>query len=90
MAAGSSKVDDSTRKRPPAGSRPISETEWSGDHIEIKSSIGVRPRDAVRIDPDGNVWAENVNGTWTNHGSASDYTGSGKPSGRRGKDRDAG
>ena len=29
-----------TRKRQPKGSLPISETDWSGDHVEIKDAIG--------------------------------------------------
>ncbi|MCC8968402.1 hypothetical protein H8A95_40480 [Bradyrhizobium sp. Pear76] len=73
--------------RPPPGSKPIKETPWSGDHGRIKGQIGADPNDDVRISPDGNVWAENPDGTWTDFGPASDYTGSGKPSGRRGKDR---
>jgi hypothetical protein len=73
--------------RPPAGSLPIDETEWSGDHHEIKRAINVRARDNVSIDPEGNVWAENTDGTWTDHGPATDYTRSGKAKGRRGKDR---
>lgn len=74
--------------RPPAGSLPISETPWSGDHDEIKDAIDARPKDDVRISPSGDVWSQNPDGSWTNHGSAGSFTGSGRPSGRRGKDRD--
>ena len=41
----------------------------------------------MSISPDDEVWSENEDGSWTNHGPAADYTGSGRPSGRRGKDR---
>ena len=75
------------RSKPPRGSRPISGTPWSGDHQGIKGGIGAGPADDVRISPDGHVWGENPDGSWTDHGPASDYTGSGKPSGQRGKDR---
>jgi hypothetical protein len=78
---------DDQRTRPPRGSLPIDESEWSGDHEMIKRSIDAGPTDNVRIDPGGNVWAQNSNGTWTEHGPASDYTGSGRPTGRRGKQR---
>jgi hypothetical protein len=74
--------------RPPAGSRPINETPWSGDHDEIKEAVGARANDDVRISPDGEVWQQHPDGTWTNHGPAKSPTGSGKPSGRRGKDRE--
>ena len=74
--------------RPPAGSLPISGTPWSGDHGRIKGALGLGGRDSVFIDPDGNVWAQHPDGSWSNEGPASDYTGSGKASGRRGKDRD--
>jgi hypothetical protein len=73
--------------RPPTGSPPIDQTEWSGDHDEIKRAINARGADKVSIDPEGNIWAENLDGTWTNHGPASDYTKSGKAKGRRGKNR---
>lgn len=75
-------------KRPPTGSRPIDQTPWSGDHENIKGGISANPDDNVRISPDGNVWLQNPDGTWTNHGPADSFTGSGKASGRRGKDRD--
>ena len=77
-----------TADRPPTGSKPIDSTPWSGDHQEIKEGIGAGPTDSVRISKTGDVWGQNPNGTWTNHGPASDYTGSGRPSGQRGKDRD--
>jgi hypothetical protein len=79
--------NDRTR-RPPAGSRPINETPWSGDHEEIKGAINSPPKGNVKISPTGDVWAEDPNGNWTNHGPADTFTGSGKPSGRRGRDRD--
>jgi hypothetical protein len=65
-----------TRINPPAGSRPIDETPWSGDHRAIKDGIGAEPSDSVRISPDGDVWGENSDGSWSNHGPAGDYTGS--------------
>jgi hypothetical protein len=77
----------SLSSRPPAGALPISETPWSGDHGSIKKQVGAGPADNVKIDPDDNVWVQNPDGSWTNYGPASDYTGSGKPNGRRGKDR---
>jgi RHS repeat-associated protein len=81
--------DQSDRSsKPPPGSKGIDETEWSGDHREIKDGVGARPRDNVKIDPSGNVWRENPDGTWTNAGPAEDYVRSGKPSGRRGQDRE--
>ena len=73
------------RDRLPAGSLPIDQTEWSGDHDRIKRAINARGSDRVSIDPDGNIWAANPDGTWTNHGPAN--TGSGKAKGRRGKNR---
>jgi RHS repeat-associated protein len=79
---------EGTADRPPAGSLGIDQTEWSGDHQGIKLGIGAGAADDVRIDPLGNVWGENPDGTWTNHGQAGDYTGSGRPSGQRGRDRD--
>jgi hypothetical protein len=78
--------DDASR--PPAGSRPISATPWSGDHGAIKGAIGAGGADDVRISPEGEVWQQHPDGSWTNHGPADSYTGSGRPSGRRGKDRE--
>jgi RHS repeat-associated protein len=78
----------SNSSRPPPGSVPISASPWSGDHGGIKGALGLGGRDSVFIDPEGNVWAEQPDGSWSNEGPASDYTGSGKASGRRGKDRD--
>jgi hypothetical protein len=75
-------------ERPPAGSRPINETPWSGDHQEIKKAVDAGSTDNVKISPTSEVWAQNPDGSWTNHGPADSFTGSGKPSGRRGKDRD--
>jgi RHS repeat-associated protein len=77
-----------TADKPPAGSLPIDQTPWSGDHKDIKDGIGAGPADNVKISPDGDVWVQNPDGSWTNGGPAGDYTGSGKPSGRRGNDRD--
>jgi hypothetical protein len=74
--------------RPPAGSRSIDKTPWSGDHTEIKNAVGAKANSDVRISPTGEVWAQHPDGSWTNHGPASVFTGSGKPGGRRGKDRD--
>ncbi len=77
-----------SQDRPPAGSLPIDKTPWSGDHNDIKAGVGARPNDNVKISPSQDVWVQNPDGSWTNAGQASDYTGSGKPSGRRGKDRE--
>jgi hypothetical protein len=74
--------------RPPTGSKPIDQTDWSGDHQKIKKAVGAAPNDKVKISPSGEVWVENPDGSWTNHGEAGDYTGSGQASGRRGKDRE--
>jgi RHS repeat-associated protein len=78
---------DAMYNRPPPGSKGIDETPWSGDHQGIKEGVGAGPKDKVKIDPEGNVWVQNPDGSWTNHGDAGSYTGSGKPSGRKGKDR---
>jgi RHS repeat-associated protein len=78
----------SNSNRPPPGSVPISDSPWSGDHGGIKGALGLGGRDSVFIDPEGNVWVQHPDGSWSNEGPASDYTGSGKASGRRGKDRD--
>ena len=80
-------VNSMSNNRPPTGSKGIDETPWSGDHQGIKKGVGAGPRDKVNIDPEGNVWVQNPDGSWTNHGDAGSYTGSGKPSGRKGKDR---
>ena len=76
-----------THARLPAGSLPLNQTPWSGDHDEIKDGIGAEGPDSVFIDLGGNVWLENPDGTFTNFGPASDFTGSGTPKGRRGRDR---
>lgn len=81
-------LNNENAKRPPAGSRSIDQTPWSGDHDEIKGAINVAPNGNVRISPTGEVWGQNPDGSWTNHGPAETFTGSGKASGRRGKDRD--
>ncbi len=79
--------DSDTAQQCPVGSKPIDQTPWSGDHQGIKEGIGAGPADNTKIDPDDNVWGENPDGSWTNHGPAGNFTGSGKPSGRKGKDR---
>ncbi|MNM93630.1 tRNA3(Ser)-specific nuclease WapA precursor [compost metagenome] len=71
----------------PSGSKGIDKTDWSGDHQDIKDGIGAGPADKVFISPKGEVWLEVPGGKFVNEGPASDYTGSGKPSGRKGKDR---
>lgn len=90
IGAGAYAIDRmfSNSNRPPPGSVPISGSPWSGDHGGIKGALGLGGRDSVFIDPEGNVWIQHPDGTWSNEGPASDYTGSGKASGRRGKDRD--
>ena len=74
-------------KRPPPGSKPINKTPWSGDHQEIKDAINAAPDDDTRISPNGDVWSQHPDGTWTNYGPARNFTGSGRPKGQRGKDR---
>ena len=76
-----------TLPRLPTGALPLDESEWSGDHRAIKWGMEADPSDNVFNDPDGNAWLENPDGTFTNCGSAADFTGSGKAQGRRGKDR---
>jgi len=71
----------------PSGSKPIDKTPWSGDHGEIKDGIGNGPADDTWISPDDHVWNQNPDGTYNDHGNAGDYTGSGKPSGNKGKNR---
>jgi RHS repeat-associated protein len=88
LLGGALILNSDTADRPPAGSRPIDQTPWSGDHGEIKEAIGATGTTNVKISPTGDVWAENPDGSWTNHGPAGSFTGSGQPSGRRGKDRD--
>jgi hypothetical protein len=80
--------NDENAVRPPAGSKPINETPWSGDHTKIKQAAGAGAKDDVRISPKGEVWAQHPDGSWTNYGDVRDFTGSGRPKGRRGKDRD--
>jgi hypothetical protein len=69
---------------------PISGSPWSGDHGGIKGDprVGAAPDDKVRVTPSGDVWVQRPNGDWENVGNAGDMTGSGNPSGRKGKDRD--
>ncbi|MCY1465737.1 hypothetical protein D9M71_839250 [compost metagenome] len=71
----------------PSGSKGIDKTDWSGDHRDIKKGVGAGPADKVFISPSGDVWVETPEGKYINSGPASDYTGSGKPSGQKGKDR---
>ena len=75
-------------KRLPPGSLPIDKTPWSGDHTTIKDPLGVEPGGKVWVSPDGDVWTQNPDESYENHGPASAFTGSGKASGRRGKDRE--
>jgi hypothetical protein len=75
------------RSRPPVGSKPIDQTEWSGDHRVIKEHLGLTPIDRVYIDRNANVWVQSLDGTWSDHGPAVDYTTSGAASGRRGRDK---
>jgi hypothetical protein len=42
---------DERKDRPPPGSKPIDETEWSGDHDDIKRDIQAKPTSDVRISP---------------------------------------
>jgi hypothetical protein len=79
---------DEQRSKPPPGSRPINQTPWAGDHGKIKEAIGSEPDDDVSIAPDGTVWGENPDGSWTNHGPAENFIEGSRPDGRRGKDRD--
>jgi len=81
---------NTTKSNLPTGSLPIDQTPWSGDHQGIKDSIGAGPRDKVYIGPGPNqdVYVQNPDGSYQNVGPAGTYTGSGKPSGQRGKDRD--
>jgi hypothetical protein len=60
----------------------------TGDHRGIKDGVGAGNRDNVKISPNGDVWVERPDGSWTNEGPASSYTGSGKASGEKGKDRE--
>jgi RHS repeat-associated protein len=78
----------SDQAKPPPGSLPIDQTPWSGDHGKIKPQIGAGPADNVKIDPNGSVWGENKDGSWTDHGPAKDYIGGNDPSGKRGRERD--
>jgi RHS repeat-associated protein len=81
-------IMQNTQAKPPTGSLPIDKTPWAGNHKEIKEAIGAGPADDVRISPDGHVWAENPDGTWTDHGPAETYINANSPAGRRGRDRD--
>ena len=58
-----------TASRPPTASLPIDQTPWSGDHTAIKGAIGSGAADRVSISPEGHVWAQNPDGSWTNHGT---------------------
>jgi hypothetical protein len=79
--------NDDTAQRLPTGSLPLNKTDWTGDHTEIKDNIGAGPTVGVFIDPEGNAWSENPDGTWTNHRSVAALTAAGRPKGRRGRDR---
>ena len=61
--AGVAGQDGDTRDKPPPGSKPISETPWSGDHTAIKKGIRADPDDDVRISPDQEAWVKNPDGT---------------------------
>jgi hypothetical protein len=74
-------------KRLPPGSLSLDQTPWSGDHRSIKNPLGVEAEGKVWISPDGDVWTQNPDGSYENHGPAGNFTGSGKPSGKAGKDR---
>jgi hypothetical protein len=65
-------------------SLPGSRGRWSGDHEEIKAA----PALSLMTTPALNVWEQNPDGTWTNDGPARSFTGSGKPKGQRGTDRE--
>ncbi len=77
--------DEELCDSPPPGSKPIDDTEWSGDHGAIKRGIGAEPPDNVKIDPSGHVWLEMPDGCWEDFGPAGAFTGSGKPRRRKGK-----
>lgn len=77
-----SKYEEEVRDKPPANSRPIDQTKWSNDHRGIKAGIGSGPTDKTSIDPDDNVWGQNEDGSWTNHGPAGTFTPNGEPTGR--------
>jgi RHS repeat-associated protein len=91
VAATGAIVYEARGDRPPSSARPIDETAWSGDHEDIKEGVGADPTDDVRIDSDGGIWVQQPDGSWTGpdeNGYAGDYTGSGRPGGRRGRDRE--
>lgn len=60
---------------------------WSGDHGVIKDALNLGGTGKVFISPDGKVWTQNPDGSYEDQGDVSSYTGSGKPSGQRDKDR---
>jgi RHS repeat-associated protein len=70
-----------TLGKKPTGAKGIDKTKWTRDHGQIKKGVGARGDDNVVIDENGDVWLENPDGSFTNHGYAGDYTGSGKASG---------
>lgn len=86
-SAGRCGMMSSARDRPPPNSKPIDQTPWSGDHGKIKGDLGLGGKGVV-IDPSDNVWVQHPGGSWSNEGPAGNFTGSGEPSGQRGKDRD--
>ena len=69
-------------------SLPIDSTPWSGDHGIIKGDMGTGGTDKTRIDGNGNVWTQEKDGSWSNEGPVTDYTGSGKAAGQTGSDRE--
>jgi len=81
-------LNGETRLKPPPDSRPIDQTDWSGDHTGIKGQSNAGPRDNVRITPSGEVWVQRPGGDWENTGNANDMVGGSGPSGRRGRDRE--
>ncbi|MEO1211831.1 MAG: RHS repeat-associated core domain-containing protein, partial [Cyanobacteria bacterium J06638_20] len=76
------------RNKPPGGSKPIDQTEWSGQHREIKAGAGAGAATSTRIDRGGNLWVQESGGQWENRGPVADYTAAGRPLGRKGADRD--
>jgi len=69
-------------KNCPTGTVPIDETEWSDDHEVIKKGVDAKPNDWTGITPEGDVITGDEDGEAVNHGPASSYVGSGKPSQR--------
>lgn len=76
------------RAKPPGGSKPIDQTDWSGQHREIKNGAGAGAATSTRIDRGGNLWVQGSGGKWEHRGPVSDYTAAGRPLGRKGIARD--